>query len=201
MQNLQRLYQCLLAGDEAGVKEQAGIIFEDLDEGNSRYICGGFCTALYLAGRECNVLFLTPLYDGSQPLAEQKAQLEAAAIDFCAEVNDQKRSRNEDRKQMILEYIQNNYTDSELYAAAIAEHVGISEKYLYSFVKEQTGMSVGAYLMSLRMKKAAELLATGDTPVKEVCRMVGFNSENSFYKAFKRTFGVTPSQYRETAGH
>ena len=50
--------------------------------------------------------------------------------------------------------------------------------------------------MHLRMTKAAELLVEQDMSIKEICYAVGFNSENSFYKAFKRTYGITPTQYR-----
>ena len=202
MQSFQRLYQCLMAGDEEGTREQVETIAADMDEGNCRYMYEGFRSTLYFAGREYgDIPVLVPMFDDSRPLAEHKEQLKTAAAAFCAGVNAQKKSRNEDRKQRILDYIQDHYTDSELYAASIAEYAGISEKYLYNFVKEQTGMSVGNYLMDLRMKRAAELLSANNIPVKDVCRMVGFNSENSFYKAFKRMYGVTPSQYRESLGH
>lgn len=196
LQSFQRIYNSMIAGDDAEADLQLDELFASANNENIRFIYGGMRLILYLVASECGISVLAPPFDRAQSFESLCAVLRQAAHAQCAEIDARKKSRNEDRKKRVLQYIQENYADSALYAPAIAERVGISEKYLYNFVKEQTGFSLGEYLMHLRMTKAAELLVEQDMPIKEICYAVGFNSENSFYKAFKRTYGITPTQYR-----
>lgn len=198
IQIFQRIYNSVVAGDDAEADLQMDEAFACADADNIRFLYGGLRFILYLVASEYGSPVNAPPFDPTQPPETHCNVLRQAVHLQCGEINMRKKSRNEDRKKRVLQYIQENYSDSSLYAPAIAEEVGISEKYLYNFVKEQTGFSLGEYLMHLRMSKAAEILAQQDMPIKEICYAVGFNSENSFYKAFKRSFGVTPTQYRTT---
>lgn len=196
IQSYMRIYQCMIAGNDGQAKEQVNSIFRAATAENIHHLYNGVRFIIYLASHEYECCSVTPAFDSRTPIVALNNALNEAIERFCHEINERKKSKNENRKRMVLDYIQQNYTDSNLYAGAIAEHAGISEKYLYSFIKEQTGCSVSEYLQNLRMEKAVEILCNEDTPIKEICGLVGFNSENSFYKAFKRTFGVTPTQYR-----
>jgi AraC-like DNA-binding protein len=48
------------------------------------------------------------------------------------------------------------------------------------------------------MAHASELLATTQLPVKQIARRVGYDDPSQFSKAFKRTYGVSPSELRAT---
>lgn len=62
--------------------------------------------------------------------------------------------------------------------------------------KVETGTSPERHLKSLRMQKAKELLETTFLSVKEIASRVGLRNESHFVRDFKRTYGVTPTQYR-----
>lgn len=196
MQSIQRIYQCLIAGDIAEVEQQLDEIFSAMDPESIRHIYEGLRFVIYMVAGEQGLSTVVPSFNQRMSREELCDTLREAARTQCREIHSRKKSRNEERKKQVLQFIQDNYTDSSLYAPLIAEQVGISEKYLYNFIKEQTGYSLGDYLLKLRMEKAVELLKQSDLSIKEICYAVGFNSENSFYKAFKRTHGITPSQFR-----
>ena len=60
------------------------------------------------------------------------------------------------------------------------------------------GTTFRAFLAEVRMRRAAELLTATDMSVGEVARQVGYREPSRFTKAFKRTYGLTPSRFRET---
>ena len=74
----------------------------------------------------------------------------------------------------------------------------MSEKYLYAFVKENTGRTVGSLIEEARMERAKALLLAGCS-VAEAAQAVGYELPNSFYKAFKRCTGVSPGVWRQQA--
>ena len=78
--------------------------------------------------------------------------------------------------------------------------MGLSSGYLCRIFKEETSVSINAYINSLRMTKAAELLKDNNSYIKEVAISVGFEDQLYFSRQFKRYYGVTPSEYR-SFGH
>ncbi len=96
----------------------------------------------------------------------------------------------------ILNYINENYSDPNLYGKHVAHKFKISEKYLYTFFKNNMGISYGTYLEDIRLKKAAELLLNTQMTITEISVKTGFNSQNTFYKAFKRVYKVTPRSFK-----
>jgi two-component system response regulator YesN len=64
--------------------------------------------------------------------------------------------------------------------------------------KEKTGVGLNEYMVIFRLKKAKEFLLTRDKmSICEVAFHCGFNDSNYFSWLFKKTYGVTPSQYRK----
>lgn len=196
MQSIQRVYQCLIAGNTTAMAQQLDEIFGVADWENIRFIYDGLRFVIHMVANEQRNAIAIPPFSRNIPCDDLCNALRESMFALCRQINSRKKSKNEERKNQVLEYIQDNYADSSLYAPMIAEKVGISEKYLYNFVKEQTGKSLGDYLLGLRMDKAAELLKKTQMPIKDICFAVGFNSENSFYKAFKRAYGLTPTKFR-----
>jgi AraC-like DNA-binding protein/ligand-binding sensor domain-containing protein len=73
--------------------------------------------------------------------------------------------------------------------------LGINRSKLYSTIKGITGMTLGHYILKLRLDKACELLKTTDITVTETCYRIGIESPSYFSKAFKAQFGVSPSEF------
>ena len=80
-------------------------------------------------------------------------------------------------------------------ASLLARHAGMSRSAFYERFSELVGESPAQYLLERRMALAAFRLGDASTSVAEVARAVGYRSESSFSKAFKRRYGVPPSEY------
>ncbi len=81
----------------------------------------------------------------------------------------------------------------------MAESVNLSAPYFCYLFKTITGVPPAKYLKSLRMQQAATLLTTTFLSVKEIVRRVGLTDESHFVRDFKRLYGMTPSEYRNSA--
>lgn len=96
----------------------------------------------------------------------------------------------------MLAYIADHFAEGELYADAIAELFGVSRNLVYKVVREHTGKSLNEYIEHLRMQRAMDLLRSTQLTVAEVAERCGYNSTNTFYKVFKKNFGISPSNAR-----
>ena len=77
----------------------------------------------------------------------------------------------------------------------LAETMNISLYYLSHLFKAVTGITVIEYRNELRMKRAKELLLDGECQIGEIAALVGFESIYYFSRAFKKAYGLSPSQY------
>lgn len=101
--------------------------------------------------------------------------------------------------EMAAEYIRNHFQE-DLTVAKLARYVGLNRSYLTTVFQNTVNMSPQQYLMRFRMERAAQMLQEGKLTVGEIARSCGYPDPLTFSKAFKRTLGVTPSQYRKDAG-
>jgi len=65
--------------------------------------------------------------------------------------------------------------------------------------KEQTGLTPQAYIASLRLQRAKELLMSTHLPVRDIALELGYNSLGTFTTRFGRSVGLTPAVFRESA--
>lgn len=114
---------------------------------------------------------------------------------LCENVARQKSARRSENVQAIEEYLRNNYQDSGLGLGKVSAEFNLSEGYLSAIFKRETGTNFAEYLEQLRVRNACALLSAG-MKVTEVAERVGYNSIQSFRRAFKRVMGVSPSEYR-----
>ncbi|MBF9017617.1 MULTISPECIES: AraC family transcriptional regulator [unclassified Oceanispirochaeta] len=110
-----------------------------------------------------------------------------------------KHSHNDVLKNKLLEYINNNYCDSQFYLAEVADNFKMSEVYLSQFFKEQTGENFSTYLERHRINKAKTLMKIDEKTLSEISVLCGYNSSQVFRRAFKRIEGISPSQFRENS--
>jgi AraC-like DNA-binding protein len=78
----------------------------------------------------------------------------------------------------------------------LATRVALSRSAFSARFSDMVGESPKRYLTQTRLAHAAVLLRSNDTPIAEIAQKIGYGSEFSFAKAFKRTFGVSPGSYR-----
>ena len=97
--------------------------------------------------------------------------------------------------EKIMKAVNDRLDDDTFNVEALAEEVGLSRVQLHRRVKELTGITVGEFIRNIRLKQAAKLLAKGDITVAQVTYAVGFANPTHFSAAFKKHYGVTPSEY------
>jgi two-component system, response regulator YesN len=82
----------------------------------------------------------------------------------------------------------------------ISRRIATSPRQLQRVFADVGGRGFREHLRAVRMAHASELLATTGLPVKEIGRRVGYDDPSQFSKAFKRTYGLSPSGVRATRG-
>ena len=97
----------------------------------------------------------------------------------------------------LMDHINQNFNKRELTIQALADVVYLSPTYLSNLFKKKTGITVGQYLMNVRIKKAEEFLKNPQLKLYQVAEMVGYEDANYFAKIFKKKTGMLPSEYRE----
>lgn len=100
------------------------------------------------------------------------------------------------RIRKVIAYIQQHY-DTELSLNVIADKFGIHKVHLARTFKEETGTSINAYILDLRIAKAKHLLQSTNCNVNEILHKVGFNNAQNFYALFKKSTGLSPNEFRE----
>jgi AraC-like DNA-binding protein len=80
----------------------------------------------------------------------------------------------------------------------LAAAAGLSRAHFSREFRRAFGESPHGYLLTRRLERAAALLRNTDRSVGEICLDVGLTSVGSFTTSFKRTFGQTPTAYRES---
>ena len=97
-------------------------------------------------------------------------------------------------KQKLSQYLGRSWSVEEM-----AEEVGMSASHFQHLFKEEIGITPKAYLQSLRLEKARELLADSNRflLIKEIALQVGLLNASHFTSAFKAKFGVSPSKFRD----
>lgn len=108
-------------------------------------------------------------------------------------------AKNEDTNLIstIEKYIESNYTDPSLGLNKISDEFQISESYFSHMFKEKLGVNFSTYLENIRMREATRLIKETDISLNELYISVGYNNATSFRRAFKKTYGVTPSSMKE----
>ena len=82
----------------------------------------------------------------------------------------------------------------------IARHLGFSANRTHTLFREQTGQSPNYYILSRRLKAAEKLLDRSPDSITHIALECGFSSSQYFARAFKKFNGVTPSEFRRSAG-
>ncbi|MFC0611404.1 bifunctional transcriptional activator/DNA repair enzyme AdaA [Scopulibacillus daqui] len=120
----------------------------------------------------------------------------------CKRCRPDLKSKNYDPFKPIIDdtihIIENNY-DQKLLLAEIASKVGVSRFHLDRIFKVRTGYTPRLYLEKVRIEKAKGLLLTTSLNSTEVGYQIGYQSISSFYHAFKRRTGLSPSQFQDNS--
>ena len=131
------------------------------------------------------------------PTAESIKNISTSALIEFTEIvaaNKKTTSSNPTIERAIV-YINANIT-SKLLAADIAKALNISENYLFSKFKAETGKTLTQYINEEKVKKSMYYLTFTDKTLSQISYHLSFSSQSYFQTVFKKITGMTPAQYR-----
>jgi two-component system, response regulator YesN len=132
-----------------------------------------------------------------QEMADASTKFMAQILD---KLKESKSLYSSQKLKSALDWIKENYCDSNISLEIIADKFEISPGYLGRLLYGITYSHFNDYLNSLRLAKASELLADTSLSTEQICRKVGINNTNYFYTLFKKQFHTTPANYRKNLG-
>ena len=115
----------------------------------------------------------------------------------------QRSALDEQQSSLIATKIEKAMREDELYLDAslsmqkLAKHIFTSPNYISQTLNESLGMNFFDYVNKYRVDAAKRMLHQSNNTVLDIAMSVGFNAKSSFYTAFKKETGQTPSQYRK----
>lgn len=97
---------------------------------------------------------------------------------------------------LIQNYMEENFCDPNLSLQGAAEKIRISPSYLSKVLKKEIGLSFIDFLTQLRIRKATQLMKDPSEKIHEIAEKVGYGDQHYFSTAFKKTLGISPTEYR-----
>lgn len=101
-----------------------------------------------------------------------------------------------DQLALAMEFVDSNYADAGLNLNEVAQKVNISPSYLSAMFSKETDTTFVEYVTAKRMDKACELLKTTGEKTAAIAELVGYKDSHYFSFIFKKTYGVSPKEYR-----
>lgn len=164
-----------------------------MELGADDYITKPF-SATYLKARVENILArrvkLQQLYCANlmniQPASEEEQQ-------------PQPEISSHDRKFMekLTELMEKNMDNGDLIVDDLVKELAVSRSVFFKKLKTLTGLAPIEFIKEMRVKRAAQLIESGDYNMTQISYMVGINDPRYFSKCFKQRFGMTPTEYKE----
>ena len=142
--------------------------------------------------------------DTEEVLAESGKNMESAIayakkmISQAIEIRDQN-SGNKNRSilKTAVDFIDSHYMDEEISLNTVANVANVSSNHFSALFSQNMGQTFIEYLTSLRMNKAKELLRCTGMRSSEITGEIGYKDAHYFSYLFKKTQGMTPSDYRK----
>jgi len=128
--------------------------------------------------------------------AELRGFMADTIYNMTQKINNLKQEKSTKVIEVAKSYILHNY-NQEISLKSVAEHVYLNPSYFSILFKNETGSNFISFLIDVRIQHAKKLLANPGITIAEVGRMVGYEEHVSFGRAFKKTVGVSPAEYRK----
>ena len=100
-----------------------------------------------------------------------------------------------DRLRSMIAYINRHYSE-KITLAEIAKAAGVSERESTRCFKKNIGQSPMEYLIQYRLNQSKKLLSETGMTITDICQQCGFSDSAYFGKVFRKSYGITPSEYR-----
>lgn len=123
--------------------------------------------------------------------------IESFLQNYQQQIVDLLKTEHKEPVTQVLDYIRQNHAKN-LTLKETAELFHFSTSHLSRLIKATTGLNFSEYLNQVRLQRAAELLKDPSLKISLIATQVGYRDPSYFNRLFKKHFGVTPKEYRNT---
>jgi len=141
-----------------------------------------------------------PHFYQAQECTQSIAYLRQWVFEVCRRLSQSNRDDIRDERELLIMQIQEYihvHLAEDVSLQRLAEHVNLHPVYLSKVYKLVTGEGLKDYLAKVRMERALHLLKNNELKVYEIANQIGYLNTAYFIKVFKKTYGVTPQEYRD----
>ena len=203
----EKIREFLRFGEEDEIAYFTEAFFRQMGEGAMRsrffrqYITmdAYFCVVEFLGSMELSRGEIEPLDVRSDTLESEENAIRyiRGILRQALALRDQKAdNRYRDVVAEAIRYIEENYANEDLSLNELASHVNFSPNHLSTIFSRQTGQPFIRWLTDYRMNRAKELLRCTGKKNSVIALEVGYKDPHYFSYLFKKTQGLTPTQYR-----
>ncbi len=115
---------------------------------------------------------------------------------LCQRSRESQQHAQDQLMREILAHIAAHFMEYDMNLVGVALKFGVSDRRLSQWIRQETGVGFPEYVEKLRMERAIELLGDSRRTIEEIAQMIGYASDKSFRRAFKRFTGQAPSMHR-----
>ncbi len=171
---------------------------QSMELGVDSYITKPF-SAVYLKARVDNLLarrqrlrqfYCEHLMDINNTITAEEAQVEE-------EVKTTMSTQDKAFIDRLTEFMEKNIDNGDLVVDNLVQEMAVSRSVFFKKLKSLTGLAPVEFIKEMRVKRAAQLIETGEFNMTQIAYMVGINDPRYFSKCFKQRFGMTPTEYKE----
>lgn len=199
------LFNQLLVNDEEGVRKALNKFFEafrnksDLSYNNILYIYNQLLSSAIKFFNDNKFSHSYVLQEYSSRIKEDLDnnildEINQHICDLFVGIN-QMNNQNERYISKVIEYIENHYK-TDIDVNTLADSVGISYSHLRKIFRENMGTNLNSFINKRRIKEAKILLKETDMTIYDMAVALGYNSDQTFTRFFKKYEGTTPGAYR-----
>ncbi|CUO58586.1 Uncharacterized response regulatory protein SA0215 [[Eubacterium] contortum] len=207
---MRRFESSVEAIDESGVKQVIRGLFEEYQKRSDQNYIQYFYMATELGNRLADVLGRLNIHPRETQDVKRQLQrlsencdtitmLRSVTEKFCIDNMNKYLAGKKDHVLVYVhfakQYIEEHYAEN-ITLNRIAEEAHVNPVYLSTIFKESTGINYSAYLTSIRIEKAKELLKKLDLNISQIANQVGYASTRYFSRIFEQESGMKPSEYR-----
>lgn len=145
---------------------------------------------------ESGLQLYPPAVDGFESIEELKAVFYEAFDAIRARLVEKRSMKQDDLIRKINDLIKQNYADMNLCLNEIARTLDMSPVYISRIYKQQTMTAIVDAINQVRLDIAKEHLERTDWSIVDIAEKSGYASSSYFHRLFKKSFGVTPADYR-----
>lgn len=105
--------------------------------------------------------------------------------------------KEKSRKNEIEKFISENYDNPKLNSEMLEKHLNLSKRQIVRIMTEYYGVPFSKFLINFRLARAEKLLLRTNMTLEKISERVGYESTTGFFLAFKKKYGISPSEFRK----